>query len=167
MAREYVLFCNSCKEFMDIHKFRIIPHVYNESPLGINGVKISQAEIDEGIKNSGIEPGNKDHYWILDLLPFINKFSGGHADHDLRIVDDGEPDYHWWPEHTGYTGWKEIVTTLHTELFLPRNLIDDLQITEWSTAEMHLRSLQVILYDELELKEYRDKFNQLISRPRF
>ncbi|MDQ3110631.1 MAG: hypothetical protein M3R17_12125 [Bacteroidota bacterium] len=149
---------------MDIHKFKLIPHICDKSPLGIDGVKISHFEIDNGIKNSTIEISNKDHNWIFELLPYIKIFSGEHANHDLRIVDNSGPDYHWWPEHAGYTEWKEIVTTIDNELFLPRNLIDDLQITEWRTAEAYLQSLQVNLYAELELKEYREKFNQLIER---
>jgi hypothetical protein len=164
MAIEYSLVCNTCKEFMDIHKLKIIPHKCNKSPLGMEGIQISKSEIDEGIKSLRIEPGNKDHHWILELFPFIEKFALDHALHEMRMVDDAAPDFYWWPEHTGYTKWKAIQTPLNEELFLPRNLVDDFQITDWATAEKYLRSLEVVLYDELELSEYKNTFSKLTAR---
>lgn len=164
MAREFFLFCSTCKEFMDLHKFRILPLERIEPPLGINGITISPDEIEEGIKNSGIHQKNMPDSYIFDLLPFIYKFSKEHASHELRIGDDYGTDYHWWPEHPGYTEWKETISSLTHELFLPRNLVDDLKITDWEAAEIHLKSLQVVLYDELELDEYRLKFKELTEQ---
>jgi hypothetical protein len=159
MARAYHLMCSTCKEFLDIHKFRIAPHICDRSPLGIDGVPITQPDIDRGITD--FQTGQEAPQWIVELLPFIKQFSEEHADHDLKIVDDARPDYYWWPEHMGYTDWKETATTLNNELFLPRNVVDDLCITEWPAAEAYLKSLQVNLFDELELNEYREKFKRL------
>jgi hypothetical protein len=164
MAIEFTLVCNTCKEFMDVHKLRVIPHKCDQFPLGIDGIEISKAEIDDGIQHLGIEAGNKNHDWAFALLPYIKKFAGDHALHEMRMVDDTAPDFYWWPEHRGYTAWKAVQTSLDEELFLPRNLVDDLQITEWAAAEKYLRSLQVMLYDELELDEYRDAFHKLTIR---
>jgi hypothetical protein len=129
----------------------------------MGGVQISSDEISEGIKSLEIEPGNARHQWVFDLLPYIENFSREHAQHDMRMVDDAMPDFYWWPEHPGYTTWKEIQTSLDKELFLPRNLVDDLHITDWASAEKYLRSLQVMLYDELELAEYKETFLELAA----
>jgi hypothetical protein len=163
MAIEYCLVCNTCKEFLDIHKLRIIPQKCEQSPLGLRGISINPVEIEEGIENLAIQAENKDHEWILALLPYVEKFRNEHALHQMSMVDDAEPDYCWWPEHSGYTGWREIPTSLENELFLPRNLVYDLQITDWPTAEKHLQSLQVVLYDELELTEYENTFRKLTA----
>ncbi|MNJ91911.1 hypothetical protein D3C87_95660 [compost metagenome] len=164
MATEYYLICSSCKEFLDLHKFRLIPGVCDRSPLGIDGVSVSLPEIDHGI--SLLEPLSENNRWIHQLVPHIQTFSAKHAVHDLRMVDSYAPDYYWWPEHPGYTEWKEIVSSLipNTEFFLPRNLVDDLQITNWETAEEYLVKSYRILYEELELKEYREKFDELIAK---
>jgi hypothetical protein len=47
---------------------------------------------------------------------------------------------------------------------LPRNLVDDLKITEWEDAEKHLHTLKIFLYEELELSEYKKKFMELVNR---
>lgn len=159
MAREYCLMCPTCKEFIDIHKFPLPPDLISKSPTGIEGIPIDLFDIEESIGSLSLE--NEDHKWIFDLMPIATTFVKEHLNHDLRIVDDSEPDYYWWPEHIGYTEWKEISTNLRNELFLPRNLIEDLKIKEWKKAEEYLKSLNVVLYDELELTEYKNKFNQL------
>ena len=161
MAAEYCLVCNTCKEFLDIHKLRLTAQKCEKYPLEIDGVPISSSEIDEGLKELKIEIGNSDHQWVVDLLPHIEKFSREHTLHRMSMVDDGGPDYYWWPEHTGYTEWKEIRGSLENELFLPRNLVDDLQIADWTAAERYLRSLKIVLYDELELQEYEGAFRKL------
>ena len=149
------------KEFLDIHKFPVPPDLASKSPVGIKGVQIDRFDAEECIKTADIN--NKDHRWLFELLPFINSFVKSHLHHDLRIVDDSEPDYLWWPEHSGYTQWKEIATNSTNELFLPQNLIEDLKIREWVRAEEYLKSLRVVLYDELEINEYKNRFNQLIQ----
>jgi hypothetical protein len=163
MAREYHLICLTCKEFMDLHKFNLVPHVCARSPLGIAGASVGSDDISEGMKL--LEPRNATNYWIYNMLPDISAFAHTHAPHDLRLADNCEPDYYWWPEHPGYTEWKEITSSLcsNPEFFLPRNLVDDLRMTDWETAESYLKQSHIILYEELELSEYRKKFDQLTS----
>ncbi len=153
--------CTTCKEFIDVHKFPVSRNLASKSPMGIEGIQIDSFDAEEYSKRANIN--HPEHQWMVDLMPFINSFVTSHLHHDLRIVDDSEPDYLWWPEHSGYTDWKEISTGLNNELFLPLNLMEDLKIREWIKAEEYLKSLQVVLYDELELNEYRNKFNQLIQ----
>lgn len=164
MAIEYHLVCSSCKEFLDLHKFRLVPEVCEQSPLGLDGVAVSVPDIDQGIAR--LEPENEINRWIHKLVADVQTFSAKHKTHDLRMVDSHAPDYYWWPEHPGYTDWKEITSSLVSggEFFLPRNLVDDLQIMDWKTAEEYLLKSYRILYEELELDEYREKFDELTQK---
>jgi hypothetical protein len=162
MAREYCLMCTTCKEFMDLHKFPVPPYLLNVS-TGMHGIIISPSDLDEAIKNSKIEMTHAAHLWVFKLIPYVHDFLKTHAGHDISMVDHSACDYYWWPEHEGYTDWMEIKTNLDNELFLPRNLIHDLKITDWINAEKYLQSLKIMLYEELEINEYRRKFNQLIE----
>ncbi|AEA45837.1 hypothetical protein [Fluviicola taffensis] len=163
MAREYRLVCSTCKEFIDIHKFKLVPHVCDLSPLGIDGASIRLLDIQNGLVQ--VEPLNENNHWIHRLLPVIETFSIDHTNHDLRLVDNYEPDYKWWPEHRGYTEWKEISSLSNNDFFLPRNLVDNLQIRDWDAAEKYLKESRIILYEELELAEYRAKFDELTKQP--
>lgn len=159
MARQYHIICSICKVFLDLHKFQLVPSVCDQSPLGIQGVAVNVTDISGGI--SQVEPRNQTNYWIHELIPQVERFAQEHSDHVLRLVDDCEPDYLWWPEHKGYTEWKETPGYMTHDYFLPRNLIDDLGITDWETAEEYLKTTGEILYEELELTEYKTTFGVL------
>lgn len=162
MSVEYYLICPACKAFIDLYKIRLLPRDILAHPLPAEGRAISEEEITDGInylKQELIEIPE----WIAELLPFVNTFLQQHAGHKLLLKDD-YPDPEWYPESPGYTAWKECHTTHSIELFLPRNLIDDLHITDWTEAEKHLKILNVILYEELELNEYRKTFDELIRK---
>lgn len=163
MAREYCLACFTCKEFIDLHKFRLVPDVCDESPLGLSGVAVTAREIEKGI--GMLEPKNRTNQWIYELIPLIKQFAIKHTSHEMRLVDNCEPDYYWWPEHVGYTEWKEISTSRNFKhgFFLPRNLIDYLDITDWEQAEAYLKTSSVVMYEELELEEYKETFGKLLS----
>lgn len=163
MALEYYLICPACKEFIDLYKIRLLTLPAHEHKLPAEGTRISEEEITAGIQNFKETFFSEIPGWIKDLLPFVNSFAEQHAAHHLILKDD-YPDPEWYPENPGYTVWKEYRTTHSNELFLPRNLVDDLHITDWSRAETHLKSLNVILYEELELKEYRRTFEELCQK---
>lgn len=91
MAREYCLVCFTCKEFIDLHKFNLVKAVCDLSPLGIDGSPVSQSEIKEGIEQ--VEIRTETNHWIHYLVPHIEIFANEHANHNLRMVDDCEPDY--------------------------------------------------------------------------
>lgn len=162
MAIEYYLICPACKEFIDLYKIRLLTLSAHGHRLPAEGIRISEEEIRRGIqdlKQAHVEiPA-----WITDLLPFVISFAEQHDAHQLILKDDG-PDPEWYPENPGYTAWKEYRTIQNNELFLPRNLVGDLHIASWPEAEMHLESLRVILYEELELKEYKRTFEELCQK---
>ena len=159
MATEYHLACWTCKEFLDIHKLKLVPEI---SPFQAEGVCVTKTQIENEIYklknnfNDGIVP-----HWIKDILPFVQNFLLQHNGHRLVLMDDFS-DYFWDPEHVGYCNWKEVNSTLTTELYLPRNLVDDLKITDWDNAEKYLKTLKIFLYDELELVEHKRKFIELV-----
>jgi hypothetical protein len=157
MATEYHLTCIPCKEFINIYKLRFVDTI---SPLGFDGIEVTKAQIQNEVTKLKNE---NSHHWIKDILPLIETFLIQHDGHKLVLFDD-LGDHLWDPEFPGYCDWKEITSSLVTELFLPRNLIDDLKITNWNEAESYLLTLKIFLYEELELTEYKRKFIELVNK---
>ncbi len=155
MPTEYHLTCITCKEFIDIYKLRLVENIH---PLGSTGIEVKKNQLQKGLMELKNENANQ---WIKDILPFIDLFLLQHHEHELVLFDD-RGEYFWNPEIPGYCDWKEMTSSLVIELFLPRNLIDDLKITNWDDAERYLHTLKVFLYEELELTEYKRKFIELV-----
>lgn len=101
------------------------------------------------------------HFWIKRLTPVLLAFYEQHKNHAFMLYDV-QFDYPWEPEYEGYCEWKDADPE-NNELYLPRNLVDDLNITSWRDTEAHLKSNTVMLYDELELNEWQIKFNELVK----
>lgn len=164
MAIEYYLICPACKEFIDLYKIRLVKLPAGDYKLPAEGIELSEEDLLKGIERVEQELA-EIQVWIRNLLPFVKIFVQQHAAHRLILKDD-YPAPAWYPESPGYTAWKEYRSTHSHELFLPRNLVDDLQITSWAEAEKHLRVQNVILYEELELDEYRETFEKLMQNHR-
>lgn len=158
MAVHYFLICIPCKQFIKLQQLRIV----NEGlpyPLPIEGLIIDHQILTEGLLQLKSEATQQ---WMISQLPFIEEFLKVHANHPLILKDDTS-DYFWHPEFEGYTQWKEVITSISDELFLPKNIVEDLGIKDWAVAEAHLKTLKVMLFEELELKEYKSTFNKLTT----
>jgi hypothetical protein len=158
MPVDHQLACHHCKEFIELHKWWIIPNGSADFPRGFEGKKVSAEDIRLGIA-SAVE-NSKRFPGLSELAPVVSAFVDVHARHDLRMHDDCG-DAPWQPEYAGYCEWKGVKSCMTGELFLPRNLVDDLQIRSWQEAEAYLKALDIYLYEELELVEYRANFSRL------
>jgi hypothetical protein len=160
MAVEYTLICNTCKEFIRLYKLRLFDGPSH--PLPMLGIPVQTVAVINALKKFRNGFPGKMPEWINDLEPFINTFLIDHAQHELVMKDDYS-DPLWYPESPGYAVWKERQTPSSNELFLPRNLVDDLHIADWEEAEHYLKLLHVMLYEDLELNEYKHTFDELIK----
>jgi len=161
MGVEHKLACHDCFEFIHTGKWPIIIDFTNHFPRGFNGRKTNSEEIIKGIRHWE-EDDSRFNNWTAELKPLISCFVKTHKEHKLRIHDDGG-DHPWDPEYPGYCQWKEIPSYCTSELYLPRNLVNDLSINHWVNALSYLKKLEIYLYDELELDEYKEKLGKLVE----
>jgi hypothetical protein len=83
MAAEYHLTCVSCKEFIDIHKLKLVDNI-----LPSETCKIDVAKIQQRLAELKKEYDDKDGgQWIRNLLPFIHGFLAQHDNHKIILLD--------------------------------------------------------------------------------
>lgn len=137
MGVEHFLICENCKEFIRVGKLKLSKN--NIYPFPIEGKIIDKKEIIEQLTIINDEIEKRVSYdWIIELLPFLTTFLKEHSNHIFKIKDD-VTDHYWDPEFVNYTQWKEFYSPNTSELFLPRNLIDDLKIYKWEDVIEYLK----------------------------
>jgi hypothetical protein len=161
MPIEHMLACYHCREFISTADWCINVDLRADFPRGFAGKPV-RSESLLGALTTALADDALSRY--QELIPCLKDFIERHSSHDLRMQDEGS-DAPWDPEHPGYCGWKLIVATRYgdPELYLPRNLVDDLHLKTWPRAKAHLQTLTINLYEELELQEYQAKFRELTT----
>ncbi|UHQ23984.1 hypothetical protein LVB77_04510 [Lysobacter sp. 5GHs7-4] len=127
------VFCEKCHEYLQLNKW------YPLEPTAV-GCRISTTH---ATLISAAERGDADAF--PELVNAFMAFVDGHGSHPLYLYFSGG-DYPWWPEEPNWFLWKRIPGPFYrpsidqTDIDLPRNIIDDLGITNWADALAHYRA---------------------------
>lgn len=160
MGVEHTLSCHDCFEFIDTSKWPLILNYERYYPRGFEGQKTDIDEVGNGTKY--LSQSERFSHWSVHVVPLLAEFTEKHKGHDLRIHDNSG-DHPWDPEYPGYCKWKEVKGYFTLEMYLPRNLVEDLKIINWEEAITYLKKLEIYLYDELEIEEYKKVFGELVK----
>ncbi|KAI9130562.1 hypothetical protein [Acaryochloris sp. CCMEE 5410] len=151
MSIDFCIACNDCYEYLELHKWFPDDDLsekypcdlkrgnYSGSPTNKNKVEKAIAIFETGLRQKC--PG----HWIENLVPYLQSFIEAHDGHSLSIYNDcgdmpwdfAEPDWHKWKEIRGpMSCWDENFK----DVVLPRNMIDDLDISTWEDALTHYKN---------------------------
>jgi len=125
---ECAVFCEQCHEFLELNKW----HPVESTSLGRVAL-ISSADV---VFSADAFP---------ELAASFTNFLERHSAHAVCLYFSGG-DYPWWPNEPDWFIWKRIIgpfydpPTEQSDIDLPRNIIDDLGVTNWPDALAHYRA---------------------------
>jgi hypothetical protein len=143
MSRNYAIACETCQQFLDLGGLcpseELSRHKLLSSIPAFQRTEVSAQDILQELAFH-----NPDNIWP-GLADAIQNFVAFHQTHNLIALESGG-DWPWWPDEPDWFVWKRISgpffrpATSQSDIDLPRNIIDDLGITNWSNALAHYRA---------------------------
>jgi hypothetical protein len=155
MGVDYALACGDCKAFIDFHKWPpheeagkvLYAHFFPESVVPVSRFEVTEAagcpvvRLDAAELLEGVARAAPDQSYIQRLKERLPAFVGEHGAHDLFMACDlGAEPWSWEVPAAEWTRWKEIRGYDCFCTFLPRNLVEDLNLTTWDDALRFLRT---------------------------
>jgi len=122
------LFCEQCHEFINLRKWHPIkPVALGATPFALSKVDFSGDAFPE-------------------LVCCFKSFVESHKGHQLFLYFSGG-DCPWYSDELNWYIWKQTTSPFFhpsvtcSDVDLPRNIIDDLGITNWTDALMYYRKM--------------------------
>ncbi|MAG93677.1 MAG: hypothetical protein CMJ48_08005 [Planctomycetaceae bacterium] len=189
MGVDYCLACDTCKEFIELHKWSVVedagtflvhahykPHEY-ESQLSPEDSPYPFADAETRCKKilvtsddirRALSAGPPEQDYIRDLTPIVEAFAATHEGHRIFLrCDLGDTDLDpWSPNQPGFADWFEVSGPFQWHHYLPRNLTDTRSLRDWNDVLVEMKDDWPFMYAEdleEEIHAIRTAFERRIT----
>jgi hypothetical protein len=163
MGVDFHLACGECREFIDLHKWRVVENAgrfliqaHFDTPQYADLPPVAEspyplADLDSHCKKvfvaaeqieEALDGDVPDQPYIRELTPLVRAFAARHRGHRLFMSCDlGDPkEDPWWPGRPGFADWLELPGLYRFNQYLPRNLIELARFQSWSDVLTRMAS---------------------------
>lgn len=143
MPRDYAIACETCKQCLELGGHcptsRLDRIDFPEAGPAYKRIEVAPPHLHQELAS---QDANTLWPGIADA---IKRFISAHEPHALSALESGG-DFPWRPDEPDWLDWKQIPgpffrPSIETaDVDLPRNIVDDLGITEWPDALAHYRA---------------------------
>ncbi|MBD3318518.1 hypothetical protein GF342_01270 [Candidatus Woesearchaeota archaeon] len=165
MGTDFALACVTCKTYIDLHKWCIVPiDSALEKCFGKGndcGCPVDCNALSQGVADAKARDPEKTKAiaYIGTLIPLVELFVKDHKGHQLVLYSDlyREP---WSYDKPDWFEWRQVrsVSLFH---FLPRNLIEEFGLKTWKEVREWVKTAKELgKYDRDNFDDFQDELKK-------